>query len=48
MKVVIQRVLNASVSVDGVVKSAIGKGLLVLVGIDTQDQEQDLDYMYPH
>ncbi|ORY33768.1 D-tyrosyl-tRNA deacylase [Naematelia encephala] len=41
MRAVIQRVLGASVSVDGQVISSIGKGLLVLVGIDRYDEPPD-------
>jgi D-tyrosyl-tRNA(Tyr) deacylase len=39
MKVVLQRVLSASVSVDGTVSGAIGSGYLLLVGIATGDDE---------
>ena len=43
MRVVIQRVSKASVTIDGKIKSAIGKGLLVLVGIeDADDLVEDL------
>eukprot|EP01098_Paradermamoeba_levis_P012596 TRINITY_DN553_c0_g6_i4.p1 TRINITY_DN553_c0_g6~~TRINITY_DN553_c0_g6_i4.p1 ORF type:complete len:293 (+),score=53.66 TRINITY_DN553_c0_g6_i4:747-1625(+) len=45
MKVVIQRVKSASVTVDGVVISQIGRGLLVLVGICKDDSEEDADYI---
>ncbi|KIR58686.1 D-tyrosyl-tRNA(Tyr) deacylase [Cryptococcus bacillisporus CA1280] len=41
MKAVLQRVINASVTVDGKIISSIGKGLLVLVGIDRYDEPQD-------
>ncbi|WVQ70135.1 D-tyrosyl-tRNA(Tyr) deacylase [Kwoniella botswanensis] len=41
MKAVVQRVLNASVAVDGQTISSIGKGLLVLVGIDRYDEPSD-------
>eukprot|EP00823_Brevimastigomonas_motovehiculus_P002950 TRINITY_DN176_c0_g1_i1.p1 TRINITY_DN176_c0_g1~~TRINITY_DN176_c0_g1_i1.p1 ORF type:complete len:271 (+),score=68.43 TRINITY_DN176_c0_g1_i1:33-845(+) len=44
MRVIIQRVLNASVSVKGKTISQIGKGLLVLVGITNGDTVQDADY----
>ena len=37
MRVVIQRVTEASVTIEGVCKSAITNGLLVLVGIETED-----------
>ncbi|MCL2479957.1 MAG: D-aminoacyl-tRNA deacylase, partial [Treponema sp.] len=41
MKVVIQRVKNAAVSVDGAVKGKIGKGLLVYLGVAVNDTEKD-------
>lgn len=45
MRVVIQRVKHSSVTIDGVVKSAIGKGLMVLVGICEEDNQEDIDYL---
>ena len=45
MRVVIQRVSSASVTIDGVVKAAIGPGLLVLLGIGHGDEEADMDYL---
>lgn len=45
MRVVVQRVLSASVTIDGVVKSSIGPGLLVLLGIGHQDDETDLAWL---
>ena len=45
MKVVIQRVLSASVSIGGTVKSAIGPGLLVLLGIGHEDGPEDLAWL---
>lgn len=44
MKLVIQRVKSASVSIDGRVYNAIQKGLLLLVGVGPEDQQEDLDY----
>lgn len=41
MRVVIQRVRHASVAIDGTTKSAIGQGLLVLVGIEEADGADD-------
>jgi len=45
MKAVIQRVLSASVSIDGTVRSAIGPGLLVLLGIGHEDGPEDLAWL---
>lgn len=45
MRVVIQRVLSASVTIDGAVKSSIGPGLLILLGIGHEDDETDIDYL---
>ena len=45
MRVVIQRVSEASVTIGGVVKSSIGRGLLVLLGVGHDDTEEDIDYL---
>lgn len=45
MRVVIQRVSEASVTIDGNVKSAIGDGLLVLVGIEQEDEQEDITWL---
>ncbi len=45
MRTVIQRVKYASVTIDGTVKSSIGKGMLVLLGIGNADNEQDVDWL---
>lgn len=45
MRVVIQRVAHASVTIGGICKSSIGKGLLVLVGIEESDGEEDIDWL---
>ncbi len=42
MRLVLQRVTNASVSIGGELHSSIGAGLLVLVGIETGDTEADV------
>jgi len=42
MRTVIQRVKYASVTIDGVVRSAIKTGLLVLVGIEDADNDEDV------
>lgn len=45
MRVVIQRVKHASVTIDGNVKSAIQKGLLILLGIGENDGEDDIKWL---
>ncbi|MFB9077551.1 D-aminoacyl-tRNA deacylase [Flavobacterium procerum] len=45
MRVVIQRVSQASVTVDGQKTAAIQKGLLVLVGIEDADTQEDIDWL---
>ena len=45
MRLVIQRVKEASVTIDGNVKSQIGKGLLVLVGVCAEDTEEDATWL---
>jgi D-tyrosyl-tRNA(Tyr) deacylase len=42
MRAVIQRVLSASVSIDGTIYSKIDTGLLVLLGIEETDTEEDI------
>ena len=45
MKVVIQRVKNASVKVDGKIVGKIGKGYMVLIGIKQDDTISEADYL---
>lgn len=45
MRGVVQRVKRASVSVDGKVISKIDKGIMLLLGIEVNDDENDLDYI---
>lgn len=45
MRVVIQRVSQASVSVNGNITGSIGKGLLILVGFEHADSIDDLEWM---
>lgn len=45
MRVVIQRVTHASVTIDNQCKSAIGKGLLILLGIEEADTTEDADWL---
>ena len=45
MRIVIQRVSEAEVKVEGVVKGAISDGLMVLLGIETTDTDHDIDWL---
>lgn len=45
MRAVVQRVKRSSVSVDGKIVSEIDKGLMVLLGVEVNDEESDLDYI---
>ena len=45
MRAVIQRVSAASVTIGGAVKSSIGPGLLILLGIGHEDGREDLDWL---
>jgi D-aminoacyl-tRNA deacylase len=45
MRAVVQRVRNARVTVDGVVVGAIGRGMLVLVGVTDGDGADDRDWL---
>ncbi len=45
MVAVLQRVSSASVTIEGNVKSSIKKGLLVLVGIEDTDTQEDIDWL---
>ena len=45
MRAVIQRVKHCSVTIDGKVKSSIGKGMLVLLGVGEEDNAEDIDYL---
>ena len=45
MKTVTQRVQYASVTIDGQVKSKIGKGLLILVGIEDRETQEDIEWL---
>lgn len=45
MRVTIQRVSEASVTIEGSVNAAIGKGLLVLAGFEEADTAEDLEWM---
>src|SRR5579872_3805522 len=45
MRVVIQRVSQASVVIDGAAKGAIGAGLLVLLAIENADNSEDIEWL---
>lgn len=45
MRAVIQRVSSASVTIDGAVKSSIGPGLLILLGIGHEDGREDMEWL---
>ena len=45
MRTLIQRVQHAPVTIDGQLKSKIGKGLLVLVGIEDRDTQEDIEWL---
>lgn len=45
MKAVIQRVSEASVTIDGTITTAIGSGLMVLVGIEDADGDEDIRWL---
>lgn len=45
MRVVVQRVKHASVTINGTVNGKINNGFLVLLGVQSTDNEQDVDYL---
>lgn len=45
MRVVIQRVTRASVTIEGEIRSQIGKGLMILVGIEDKDSREDIEWL---
>lgn len=45
MRVVIQRTAHASVTIDGICASSIGKGLMILVGIEEADGKEDIEWL---
>ncbi len=45
MRLVIQRVRHASVSISGEQTAAIGQGMLILLGIEAQDTQEDIDWL---
>ncbi len=45
MRAVIQRVSSASVTIDGKVRSVIGPGLMILLGVGHEDGREDIDWL---
>jgi D-tyrosyl-tRNA(Tyr) deacylase len=45
MKVIIQRVTKASVAINGNIKNSIGLGLLILLGIEDADTNEDIEWL---
>ncbi len=45
MRIVIQRVSHASVTINGICKSAIQEGFMILVGIEEADTQEDADWL---
>ena len=45
MRAVIQRVSTASVTIGGSVKSSVGPGLMILLGIGREDGAEDIDWL---
>jgi len=45
MRAVIQRVTKASVTIDGIIKSEIKTGLLVLIGMEDADNKEDIEWL---
>ena len=45
MRIIIQRVREASVTIDGTLHSSIGQGMMILVGIEDADTDEDIAYL---
>ena len=45
MRVVIQRVSEASVTIDNKINAEIGEGLLILLGIEEEDAQEDISWL---
>ena len=45
MRAVIQRVSSAAVTIDNTIRASIGKGLLLLLGIETADTAEDIEWL---
>ena len=45
MRIVIQRCLRASVTIEGTIKSQIGPGMMILLGIEDADTDEDINWL---
>ncbi|MFV0417944.1 MAG: D-aminoacyl-tRNA deacylase [Dysgonomonas sp.] len=45
MRILVQRVTKASVTIDNNIKSEMGKGLLILLGIENSDSKEDIEWL---
>lgn len=45
MRIILQRVQEASVTIEGKINAKIGQGLLLLIGIEQEDQQEDIDWL---
>ncbi|RXG14021.1 D-tyrosyl-tRNA(Tyr) deacylase [Leeuwenhoekiella aestuarii] len=45
MRLVIQRVSEASVTIENVIKGRIGRGFMILLGIETEDTQEDIEWL---
>jgi len=45
MRVIIQRVSEANVKIDGKINGGIEKGFMILVGVEEEDTQEDIDYL---
>jgi D-tyrosyl-tRNA(Tyr) deacylase len=45
MRIILQRVKEASVTIEGKIKAQIEQGLLLLVGIEQEDEQEDIDWL---
>ena len=45
MRILIQRVKEASVTIGGTLKSSIGQGMMILVGVCDEDTDEDIEYL---